>query len=163
MLVKEFRLEGIKKGFILKIYLYGNLKIIVRYNMIIKVRNIKGDLEFWNFFKKRYIELNKLFGIRDCKFSSKFNYRNNKNKNKINKWKRLIIYMVENKMVLCEVDNIVIIEGILVEVWYIEWKNGNGLNIELDIEVVLNEVYIVKGFLKYKKVDGIDNVIVKGY
>lgn len=83
MLVKEFRPEGIKKGFISKTYSYGNLKITVRHNTIIKVRNIKGDPEPWNFPKKRYIELNKLLGIRDCKFSSKSNYRNNKNKNKI--------------------------------------------------------------------------------
>ncbi|PLS07799.1 hypothetical protein CUU63_10155 [Bacillus halotolerans] len=83
MLVKEFRPEAIKKGFISKTYSYGNLKIIVRHNTIIKVRNIKGDPEPWHFPKKRYIELNKLLGIRDCKFSSKSHYRNNKNKNKI--------------------------------------------------------------------------------
>ncbi|MGX9951617.1 hypothetical protein ACS9SB_0016500 [Bacillus subtilis] len=71
--------------------------------------------------------------------------------------------MAENKTVLREADNIVTIEGTLAEVRHTEWKNGNGLNIELDIEVAPNEVHTVKGFSKYKKADGTDNAIAKGY
>ncbi|MDQ0927759.1 hypothetical protein QFZ25_001819 [Bacillus atrophaeus] len=71
--------------------------------------------------------------------------------------------MSENKTVLREADNVVTIEGTLAEIRHTEWKNGNGLNIELDIEVAPNEVHTVKGFSKYKKDDGTDNAIAKGY
>ncbi|MCY9038917.1 hypothetical protein MOE77_18640 [Bacillus inaquosorum] len=71
--------------------------------------------------------------------------------------------MTENKTVLREASNVVTIEGTLAEVRHTEWKNGNGLNIELDIEVAPNEVHTVKGFSKYKKDDGSDNAVAKGY
>ncbi|MDV5127026.1 hypothetical protein C7M22_03598 [Bacillus velezensis] len=71
--------------------------------------------------------------------------------------------MAENKTVLREASNVVTIEGILAEVRHTEWKSGKGLNIELDIEVAPNEVHTVKGFSKYKKADGTDNAIAKGY
>lgn len=71
--------------------------------------------------------------------------------------------MTENKTVLREASNVVTIEGTLAEVRHTEWKNGNGLNIELDIEVAPNEVHTVKGFSKYKKDDGTDNAVAKGY
>ncbi|MBW8279971.1 MULTISPECIES: hypothetical protein [Bacillus] len=71
--------------------------------------------------------------------------------------------MAENKTVLREASNVVTIEGILAEVKHTEWKSGKGLNIELDIEVAPNEVHTVKGFSKYKKADGTDNAIAKGY
>ncbi|MCY9166536.1 hypothetical protein [Bacillus atrophaeus] len=71
--------------------------------------------------------------------------------------------MSENKTVLREADNVVTIEGTLAEIRHTEWKNGNGLNIELDIEVAPNEVHTVKGFSKYKKDDGTENAIAKGY
>ncbi|MGY8613914.1 hypothetical protein [Bacillus velezensis] len=71
--------------------------------------------------------------------------------------------MAENKTVLREASNVVIIEGTLAEVKHTEWKSGKGLNIELDIEVAPNEVHTVKGFSKYKKADGTDNAIAKGY
>lgn len=75
----------------------------------------------------------------------------------------MIKYMTENKTVLREASNVVTLEGTLAEVRHTEWKNGNGLNIELDIEVAPNEVHTVKGFSKYKKADGTDNAIAKGY
>ncbi|MBG9464143.1 MULTISPECIES: hypothetical protein [Bacillus] len=71
--------------------------------------------------------------------------------------------MAENKTVLREASNVVTIEGTLAEVKHTEWKSGKGLNIELDIEVAPNEVHTVKGFSKYKKDDGTDNAIAKGY
>ncbi|GLZ63250.1 hypothetical protein QTN46_09295 [Bacillus amyloliquefaciens] len=71
--------------------------------------------------------------------------------------------MAENKTVLREASNVVTIEGILAEVRHTEWKSGKGLNIELDIEVAPNEAHTVKGFSKYKKADGTDNAIAKGY
>ncbi|MGV7065769.1 hypothetical protein [Bacillus velezensis] len=71
--------------------------------------------------------------------------------------------MLENKTVLREASNVVTIEGTLAEVRHTEWKSGKGLNIELDIEVAPNEVHTVKGFSKYKKADGTDNAIAKGY
>ncbi|KYC94880.1 MULTISPECIES: hypothetical protein [Bacillus amyloliquefaciens group] len=71
--------------------------------------------------------------------------------------------MAENKTVLREASNVVTIEGTLAEVKHTEWKSGKGLNIELDIEVAPNEVHTVKGFSKYKKADGTDNAIAKGY
>ncbi|MGG1395616.1 hypothetical protein ABE320_17010 [Bacillus velezensis] len=71
--------------------------------------------------------------------------------------------MAENKTVLREASNVVTIEGTLAEVRHTKWKSGKGLNIELDIEVAPNEVHTVKGFSKYKKADGTDNAIAKGY
>lgn len=71
--------------------------------------------------------------------------------------------MAENKTVLREASNVVTIEGTLAEVRHTEWKSGKGLNIELDIEVAPNEVHTVKGFSKYKKADGTENAIAKGY
>ncbi|MGG3397606.1 hypothetical protein ABER78_11995 [Bacillus velezensis] len=71
--------------------------------------------------------------------------------------------MAENKTLLREASNVVTIEGTLAEVKHTEWKSGKGLNIELDIEVAPNEVHTVKGFSKYKKADGTDNAIAKGY
>jgi hypothetical protein len=64
---------------------------------------------------------------------------------------------------LREALNKVIIEGLLLEVRHQEWKNKNGLNIELDIEVAENEVHTVKGMSGYKKKDGTDNANAKGY
>lgn len=70
--------------------------------------------------------------------------------------------MVEQN-VLREADNQVVIEGTLLEVRHNEWKSGEGLNIELDIEVAENEVHTVTGMTRYKKKDGTDNGIAKGY
>ena len=64
---------------------------------------------------------------------------------------------------LREALNQVAIEGILLEVRHQEWKNKNGLNIELDIEVAENEIHTVKGMSGYKKKDGTDNANAKGY
>lgn len=65
--------------------------------------------------------------------------------------------------ILREALNRVTIEGVLLEVRHQEWKNKNGLNIELDIEVAENEVHTVKGMSGYKKKDGSDNANAKGY
>jgi hypothetical protein len=64
---------------------------------------------------------------------------------------------------LREAENQVVIEGTLLEVRHNEWKSKAGLNIELDIEVAENEVHTVHGMTKYKKNDGSDNAIAKGY
>jgi hypothetical protein len=64
---------------------------------------------------------------------------------------------------LREAENQVVIEGTLLEVRHNEWKSKAGLNIELDIEVAENEVHTVQGMTKYKKNDGSDNAIAKGY
>lgn len=64
---------------------------------------------------------------------------------------------------LREAENKVFIEGTLVEVRHQEWKSKEGLNIELDIEVAENEVHTVHGMTRYKKKDGSDNGIAKGY
>ncbi|ASB89284.1 MULTISPECIES: hypothetical protein [Bacillus] len=71
--------------------------------------------------------------------------------------------MAENQTVLREAENKVVLEGLLLEVRHNEWKNGEGLNIELDIETAPNEVHTVTGMSKYKKEDGSDNGIAKGY
>lgn len=64
---------------------------------------------------------------------------------------------------LREAENKVIIEGLLLEVRHNEWNSKEGLNIELDIEVAENEVHTVHGMTRYKKKDGSDNAIAKGY
>jgi hypothetical protein len=64
---------------------------------------------------------------------------------------------------LREAVNNVFIEGTLLEVRHNEWKSKQGLNIELDIEVAENEVHTITGMTKYKKNDGSDNAIAKGY
>jgi hypothetical protein len=64
---------------------------------------------------------------------------------------------------LREADNTVVIEGTLVEIRHSEWKSKEGLNIELDIEVRENEVHTVYGMSRYKKKDGSDNGVAKGY
>ena len=64
---------------------------------------------------------------------------------------------------LREAVNQVVIEGTLLEVRHQEWKSKEGLNIELDIEVKENEVHTITGMTKYKKKDGSDNGIAKGY
>lgn len=64
---------------------------------------------------------------------------------------------------LREAVNNVVIEGTLLEIRHTEWKSKQGLNIELDIEVKENEVHTVTGMSKYKKEDGSDNGIAKGY
>lgn len=69
--------------------------------------------------------------------------------------------MAENT--LREAENRVFIEGLLLEVRHNEWKSKEGLNIELDIEVAENEVHTVHGMTRYKKKDGTDNAIAKGY
>lgn len=61
-----------------------------------------------------------------------------------------------------EADNVVRIEGTLLEVRGGEWKNGEGIGIELDIEVAENEVHTVYAMSKYKKKDGTENSIAKG-
>lgn len=71
--------------------------------------------------------------------------------------------MTEQQNTLREAGNEVIIEGILLELRHTEWKSGKGLNIELDIEVAENEVHTVTGMSKYKKDDGSENSIAKGY
>jgi hypothetical protein len=65
--------------------------------------------------------------------------------------------------ILREADNQVVIEGTLLEVRHSEWNSKEGLNIELDIEVAENEVHTVHGMTRYKKKDGSDNAIAKGY
>lgn len=69
--------------------------------------------------------------------------------------------MAENT--LREAENRVVIEGTLLEVRHNEWKSKEGLNIELDIEVAENEVHTVHGMTRYKKKDGSENAIAKGY
>ena len=64
---------------------------------------------------------------------------------------------------LRQAENKVTIEGVLLEVRNTEWKSGKGMNIELDIEVKENEVHTVYGMSKYKKEDGSDNGIAKGF
>ncbi|PAD84929.1 hypothetical protein CHH57_02125 [Niallia circulans] len=64
---------------------------------------------------------------------------------------------------LRQAENKVTIEGVLLEVRSTEWKSGKGMNIELDIEVKENEVHTVYGMSKYKKEDGSDNGIAKGF
>lgn len=64
---------------------------------------------------------------------------------------------------LREAENQVFIEGTLLEVRHSEWKSKEGLNIELDIEVKENEVHTINGMTRYKKKDGSDNAIAKGY
>ncbi|MCA1027024.1 hypothetical protein LCM23_13060 [Cytobacillus kochii] len=64
---------------------------------------------------------------------------------------------------LREAYNNVEIEGVLLEVRHQEWKSKEGLNIELDIEVAENEIHTVSGMSKYKKADGSENGIAKGY
>jgi hypothetical protein len=64
---------------------------------------------------------------------------------------------------LREAVNQVTIEGTLLEVRHTEWKSKEGLNIELDIEVEENEVHTFKAMTRYKKKDGSDNGIAKGY
>ncbi|WP_406590286.1 hypothetical protein [Bacillus atrophaeus] len=71
--------------------------------------------------------------------------------------------MIENNTVLREAENKVFIEGLLLEVRHNEWKNKEGLSIELDIETAENEVQTVNGMSRYKKKDGTDNAIAKGY
>ncbi|RWZ54042.1 hypothetical protein [Bacillus licheniformis] len=71
--------------------------------------------------------------------------------------------MSENQTVLREAENKVVLEGLLLEVRHNEWKSGEGLNIELDIETAPNEVHTVTGMSKYKKEDGSENGIAKGY
>ncbi|MGD7046971.1 hypothetical protein FZC83_01920 [Rossellomorea marisflavi] len=68
-----------------------------------------------------------------------------------------------NQNTLREAENKVEIEGLLLEVRHQEWKSKEGLNIELDIEVGENEIHTVHGMSKYKKKDGSDNGIAKGY
>ncbi|MCP1159296.1 hypothetical protein [Bacillus infantis] len=70
--------------------------------------------------------------------------------------------MTEQKT-LREAANNVVIEGLLLEVRHQEWKSGKGLSIELDIEVAENEIHTVHGMSQYKKKDGSDNGIAKGY
>jgi hypothetical protein len=64
---------------------------------------------------------------------------------------------------LREAENQVVIEGLLLEVRHSEWKSKEGLNIEVDVEVAENEVHTVTGMTRYKKKDGSDNAIAKGY
>lgn len=64
---------------------------------------------------------------------------------------------------LREAANQVVIEGTLMEVRHQEWTSGKGLSIELDIEVAENEVHTVHGMSQYKKKDGSENGIAKGY
>jgi len=71
--------------------------------------------------------------------------------------------MSENQTILREAENKVVLEGTLLEVRHNEWKSGNGLNIELDIEVAENEVHTITGMSQYKKKDGSENGIAKGY
>jgi hypothetical protein len=65
--------------------------------------------------------------------------------------------------ILREAENRVVIEGTLLEIRHQEWKSKEGLNIELDIEVAENEVHTIHGMTRYKKKDGSDNAIAKGY
>jgi hypothetical protein len=65
--------------------------------------------------------------------------------------------------VLREADNKVTVEGLLLEVRHSEWSSKEGFKIELDIEVGENEVHTVHGMTKYKKKDGSENGIAKGF
>lgn len=71
--------------------------------------------------------------------------------------------MAEQQNTLREAENQVVIEGTLLEIRHQEWNSGKGLSIELDIEVAENEVHTVHGMSKYKKNDGTDNGVAKGY
>lgn len=64
--------------------------------------------------------------------------------------------------ILREADNRVVIEGTLLEIRHNEWKSGEGLNVEVDIEVAENEVHTVSAMSRYKKKDGSDNAVAKG-
>jgi hypothetical protein len=70
---------------------------------------------------------------------------------------------MSNQNTLREADNTVVVEGLLMEVRHQEWKSKEGVNIELDIEVAENEIHTVHGMSKYKKKDGSDNGVAKGY
>lgn len=61
-----------------------------------------------------------------------------------------------------EADNRVVIEGTLLEIRHNEWKSGEGLNVDIDIEVAENEVHTVSAMSRYKKKDGSENGIAKG-
>lgn len=63
---------------------------------------------------------------------------------------------------LREADNRVVIEGTLLEIRHNEWKSGEGLSVEVDIEVAENEVHTVSAMSRYKKKDGSDNAVAKG-
>jgi hypothetical protein len=71
--------------------------------------------------------------------------------------------MSENKTVLREAENEVVVEGLLLELRHQEWKSKEGLNIEVDVEVAEGEVHTLHGMSKYKKKDGSENGIAKGY
>jgi len=61
-----------KKWFGRQSYIYGNLKIDVRWNTIVSIYNHPSNLvPTWKLNEKDYIELNKRLGIKDCKFKKK--------------------------------------------------------------------------------------------
>lgn len=51
-------------------YIYGNLLIRCKWNKVIEVNNSpENSISTWKLSKKKYIELNKMLGIKDCKFT----------------------------------------------------------------------------------------------
>lgn len=72
-LVKETHPSRVRKRLFYTEYAYGNLIIKVnRKKQVFEILNKKDqdvDQVNWKFPKRRYIELNKELGIKDCKFS----------------------------------------------------------------------------------------------
>ncbi|AMR46887.1 hypothetical protein FVD40_06235 [Bacillus subtilis] len=72
-LVKETHPERVKKRLFYTEYAYGNMTIKVnRKKQVFDIVNKSGcfsDQNDWKFPKRRYIELSKELGIKDCKIS----------------------------------------------------------------------------------------------
>lgn len=69
-LVKEEAPDRIEKKLLTTTYKYGNLHIATRFGRIVSVINHAGKPVDWTFPQKRYIQLNREYGIKDCKFTS---------------------------------------------------------------------------------------------
>ncbi|WP_437132724.1 hypothetical protein [Bacillus atrophaeus] len=82
-LVKETHPKRVKKRLLHTQYAYGNMLIKVnRKKQVFEIINKSGDESYdpdWKFPKRRYIELNKELGIKDCKFT-KTTYSRKQNK-----------------------------------------------------------------------------------
>ncbi|KYD05364.1 hypothetical protein [Bacillus atrophaeus] len=84
-LVKETHPKRVKKRLFHTQYAYGNMLIKVnRKKQVFEIINKSGNESYdpdWKFPKRRYIELNKELGIKDCKFT-KSTYSRKQNKQK---------------------------------------------------------------------------------
>ena len=85
-LVKETHPERVKKRLFFTEYAYGNMIIKVnRKKQVFEIVNKSGcfsDQNDWKFPKRRYIELSKELGIKDCKFSKITYSKKNHNRQK---------------------------------------------------------------------------------